>query len=433
MCAESDCSSNKRSHLQIIQWFGATALLGLVLIGAIGCGNNDTPGQKACSNHSECDLGSVCGSEGTCVETKCSFCASDDELICYETEANPQGTCSKPECSANSECPEPGESCIDGQCQGNECSSDDDCPGDEVCGAFGACTEGGTTGGTGDAGGDAGIDGGSGSGTGGDSGIDDGGGMPDGGSGTTGGDTGGDPCGGCPSGKACNPNTGMCEDSNCGMPKDCSNKPQANIWSDLYCACVECKGDSDCSGDNVCRGGTCAPPCGTKCTGGDSSKCGTDKPYCISECCVECIGTMDCEGDKVCVDGTCSKGATNNCTSGSCPTGYSCNSSTGKCEQQTSGMSCSSQDPTSCPQGEFCDPQTQMCTNPTGGMGGQCGLCGNNCSCPGKLTCQQFICTGCSQQLFGGDPDYKCPSGQTCLPLGSLMGPDPGNICFSAM
>ena len=140
MCSESDCSrdgKNQNSWGRVIALF---ATIALVAIGSFGCGN-DTPGQANCSSHDDCELGSVCGADDQCVQAKCSFCADDPELICLETDANPQGTCSKPECESNSECSKPGESCIDGQCLGSECTDDDDCDqtAGEICSAFNQC------------------------------------------------------------------------------------------------------------------------------------------------------------------------------------------------------------------------------------------------------------------------------------------------------
>ena len=385
---------------------GATFVLG-------ACGS-DTPGQKSCSSHADCEIGTVCGADDKCIETGCENCQDSSELICLTTDENPQGVCSRPECETSSD---PNATCQGGQCKiGQSCQNDSDCPDGMKCSIFsGQCVSS-----TSDAGVDATIP---------DAGPsdtdekDDTMMTPDD-SGTES-DT--------PAMKDA-PGGDVCPAQTCPA----GGNPEADKWSYDFCACVECTSKSDCGSGEECRGGICQGACTQSCKQSGSSSCPMGKPYCISDCCVECVGRMDCDSGEVCVDGTCSS-APENCTQnpGSCPTGHTCDTQSGKCVKQTSGNMCDPQKPGDCPSGEFCDPNTKKCKAPTGGSGGQsCGLCGSNCQCPGSLTCSQqlFACTGCEVNvpvISPAPPDKKCPSGQTCIPASSFGGGLP-NFCTSS-
>jgi len=364
----------------------AAVCVACLAMGVVSC-NNDTAGAKSCSKHSDCDVGYACGKDGSCVQTACDDVpgegCGEEDLVCIETDDFPQGVCSKPECETASDCDDPGAVCADGVCQQEECSSEADCDAGERCNAFGQCTPSGTDTGTTT-----------------DAGVDGDGGSVDGGSDT--GDV-----------------TYECDEE----PKNCptSANPDADKWSERYCACVECTGDSDCENDGEeCRAGTCQPECTQECdsaSGGES--CSGDKPFCIADCCVECVGKMDCDEEKLCVDGQCQEGGgSGDCSDGDCPEGYSCNSDTGKCEEGSSGQQCSQNDPT-CPEGEFCNTDTGKCEAVSGGD--DCGGCNAGCTCPGSMSCDQQLltCTGCNPFR------QNCPgANQICLPFGGQ------NVCL---
>lgn len=395
--------------------FLLVAGLAAFLMTMTGCGS-DTPGQQSCSEHSDCEIGMVCGADSECVEVECEFCANDPDLVCIQNDEG-KNVCSSAQCVEDADCPNAGETCTNGQCVNEECTSSADCPGEQMCNAFGKCADpaGADTGvpdtGMADAG-DTGVSP--------DTGGDQDTGTGDQDTGMDEQDTGVDKCANvnCPGGKRCDPNTGQCVDNDCMKTCPENGRPQYDKLDPNSCECVECTGDNHCSNGETCRTGICQAPCQTSCTPANADqKCTGDTPFCIGSCCVQCVGKSDCSNGEVCVDGTC-KNAPNNCTPGNCPAGTTCNQQSGKCEQQSSGMSCNPQDPSSCPgQFEFCDPMTKKCQSPTGGQ--QCGTCGANCMCPGNSTCQQFVCTGC--QHIGPGPD--CPSGQACLPL-------QGGICL---
>lgn len=372
-----------------------------LMLTAVGC-SSDAPAAGSCSSHSDCEVGKVCGADDKCVvESNCEFCEGVDELVCIETEDD-GSVCSKPECQSNEDCSTLGEKCIQGVCKEEECSTNEDCPEGEICNSFGTCAMQGDVGTPADTGSsDAGM-----------SDIDD--------SDDTEGDGGTEPD------TADDRDAGSCDEV-----QECPANPDsdAEYWSSEFCSCVECRNDSQCSGDKECRDGSCGAACTQSCsgTGGDNS-CPGDKPYCISECCVECIGAMDCPDGELCVDDQCTPSDNEgDCTEGDCPTGYTCNSESGKCEQEGSNQGCSQSDP-SCPEGETCNVQNGTCEPVSGGQ--DCGSCNAGCTCPGQGTCDPnfFQCTNCELTITG--ESKGCPDGQTCVPANAL---DPGlpAVCMS--
>lgn len=389
---------------------GSLAVLAFaaVMVVAAGCGSEAS--QTSCDSDANCSVGTVCTAEGVCEGgVDCQFCT--EEQICYTGE-DPEGECSVPECGAGAQgrsCGE-GETCEGGQCVSGDvitCESDDACPEGMTCDALGKCVD---------------PDGDDDSSEDPDAGTiedasTDGGGTEDPDTGTDAGTDGGNTC---PS----------------GGPSDCppGHSPEATKWSTDYCACVECTSDSDCGDGQSCRNGACQEECAQTCSSsGGSTNCPSDTPYCLTGCCVECVGNADCGGDQVCVDGTCGV-APEDCTDnpGDCPEGYTCNATSGECEQQESNQECTEQNP-NCPPGETCNTMTNTCEAPSGG-GGSCGQCQQNCTCPGNLTCNlNLACTGCAVRLLSSESNYFCPSGQNCIPLGSGFSgdPHPDNVCTS--
>lgn len=387
---------------------GLLALVGMTFVA--GCGPDETA-QKVCESHGDCETGKICSDNNECEAVPCSFCEDMDELICYEPSGEGEATCSAPECEKDADCTEPGETCEGGQCTSEvECSSNSDCEGAQICNLDGEC-EAPTDAGSPDAGTDEDVGGDVGTDT---STEDDTGMETDAG----GGDAGG--CGNCDSDEVCDEATGQCTSPDCNETKDCSQKPDANIWDSDLCACVECEESSDCSDGQACRGGICQTPCPDeqKCgsNNGGADSCGGDRPFCVSECCVECVGSSDCSDGKVCVDSQCQEEPDDCLAGGSCSPDQKCEDTDGDGEGECvegggSGQSCDPTNPGSCPQGEFCNQQGQ-CEAPSSGQ--NCGLCGSNCSCPGSSTCQQFACTGCEGVLAPDD----CPDDQVCYPAG---------------
>lgn len=221
----------------------------------------------------------------------------------------------------------------------------------------------------------------------------------------------------CPDGEFCDQNTGSCVSNSCPGedPNQCQGDPDFPLWNATFCACVECLGDTDCdqgAGETCNANGQCFA-CTTACgSAAGAQSCGGATPYCVSDCCVECVGAADCPSGQICLDGSC--GNPPSCANDPtvCPTGYTCNA--GVCQPPATGGTCDPQNPTSCPTGTFCDPTTGTCQGAGGGFG--CGLCNADCTCDNGLSCDGFLCGGCTTQI-GFPPTSNCPSGQVCLDI----------------
>jgi hypothetical protein len=226
----------------------------------------------------------------------------------------------------------------------------------------------------------------------------------------------------CPAGQICNPSTGECEVDNClgSDPTICTGEPIRNLWDSTLCACVECLSESNCdtnAGETCSTNGSCVL-CATSCASNMPGTCMGTTPYCIGGCCVQCIGNADCSGAEICIDGSC--GAAPDCTQDPniCPMGTTCVN--GVCESQ-SGGSCDPANPASCPSGQFCDPMSMTCISLGGGMG--CGFCNEDCTCPGNGVCDGTFCS-CAA-------DTDCPPAMTCgFSLGGLIVPGTEGVCF---
>lgn len=399
----------------------AFAVLAILAI-ASACGSDNTgEGSSSCTYDMDCALGQVCSFAGQCVTASCDNCTA--EQICYITPSNPEGSCSRPECLSPEDCAE-GQTCTNGLCQSG-CASAVDCPGDQICNLANQCVD-----------------------------------PPqpstctndnecESGEVCTNGacvpapatsceavqceanerchpqtfacvrDCVSDPTL-CDANQVCDATTGQCSANPCpgANPEACEGAtPHFNT---TLCACVGCVNNADCSGGQVCNSnGTCvtAGECAQPCDPNVPGTCGGGTPYCLDNCCSECVGAADCPQGLLCLNGFC--GTPPDCTNDPsvCPAGYECQS--GSCVPPQTGQNCDPQDPASCPVGTFCDPATSTC----GGLGGElgCGLCNEDCTCPGSLTCDGFFCSGCQGSLInlqGG-----CPDGQFCL--GGLCFPSP--------
>ncbi len=216
----------------------------------------------------------------------------------------------------------------------------------------------------------------------------------------------------------CEPRTGQ----SCQKDIDCPGG--------LYCvnnACQlghrSCKNDSDCQSDFECRNGLCY----TKACRSDKD-CEPTK-YCDLKfgLCVDIDCTQkQCPKGYHCNSSTkkCEADSSSDCTVTGCPSGQHCNSSTKKCEPDSSS-DCTV---TGCQNGMICNPTTKQCesTNPndcktTGCPNGQkcnltTGKCesaqNNTCTTDNDCTpptgaCQNGTCQSCASQ-------FSCPSNKQC-------------------
>lgn len=331
------------------------------------CGSDDVSGVNSCETDRDCELGTVCTAAGVCDAVPCEFCA--DDHVCLVTEANPEGTCSAPECVLNEDCD--GVPCVAGVCGGStaDCVSAADCDDGQICNFANRC-------------------------------VDD----PNNGGGGEGCTSNGD----CTGNETCDVASGQCVGgSSCGLEaSDCTGATP--VLDSDSCACVECIQSSDCGGGQVCQGGSCqaqAEGCQTECSSSTPGACqGTGTPYCVNECCVECLGAADCGAGQMCLDGFC--GTPPDCSTDPsvCPTGYDC-SPQGECVPPQTGQDCAA-DPMSCPDGTFCDPDTGVCQGFGGDFG--CGFCNPDCTCDNGLTCNGMACETCVP--FAG----HCADGLIC-------------------
>jgi hypothetical protein len=224
----------------------------------------------------------------------------------------------------------------------------------------------------------------------------------------------------CEANEICNMQTGLCEVNNCPGedPTQCDGNAQRPTWDPIKCFCAECLSDNDCdmaAGETCNQSGTCFA-CETACDPNSPGTCMGATPYCIDDCCVECVGAADCDQGQLCLDGFCGQPPNCQVDPTVCPTGYTCEN--GEC-QPPNGGTCDANDPTTCPEGTFCDPTMGQCVGAGGGLG--CGFCNQDCTCDNNLTCDGFLCSGCSNNPLDLKP---CPDGQICLdPLAPICFP----------
>ncbi len=362
-----DHSSSNRSLAPLFPLIMAAAFV--LTLGLAGCGTDDASStDHSCDSDPDCPLGMVCNASGQCIQTdNCDFCTSDQ--VCLITDENPEGSCSAPQCMNSGDCPGD-EVCVDNLCTDSDgCTGASDCPGDQVCSPAGQCVDGGSSNGQPNNNDDQCTD------------------ETD-----------------CPSGQDCVDGDCVVQDDECSVTDDC---PDNHICDDGDCVAQDSNNSSN---NNSPEPGQCDEPCSQA----NPGVCGGSTPYCVNDCCIECIGGGDCGGGQVCEDGVCQ--APSDCSADSdCPSGFSCEG--GTCEPPAAGQSCDPTDPGSCPDGQICNEDSE-CEDLGGGLG--CGLCNDDCTCPGDLTCDaDFICTGCEFELL--DPTGGCPNGfcldGICIPI----------------
>ncbi len=410
----------KNHHLILSMWLCMS--LGLSLFG--GC-SADGPGSgRSCADDGDCVFGSICLSSGSCGTASCDFCEGDQ--VCITLDGTP--TCSVPQCTQRSECGF-GERCDDGLCVQNACGEDGSCPEGEVCDeladeCIAECVDDAACGSgricdvrtklcqagcrenedcrTGERCGDGNVcelflptscadvlceD---------DERCED--------------DTlecvlkcvdAPDQPGSCGEGERCDMQTNECTSINCPgqTSAQCDGNASAPIWRDDLCLCVECERSSDCAVGEQCGvdTGRCLP-CDSPCEAGTPGTCGGLTPYCSNTCCVACLSAQDCPVDKACVEGRCAEPfACDPRDEGACPSGHVCEG--GACVPGEEDVACAGISPDACAAGQFCNPFSEKCED----LGaGTCGLCDNDCTCGGGLTCDGFLCNGCT---VGFDPN----------------------------
>lgn len=202
--------------------------------------------------------------------------------------------------------------------------------------------------------------------------------------------------GGCVEVDECNTD-GDCPDGECidDVCVDDSNDGTVNAG--------ECTTDADCSHEDAsCEDGQCTvsmnQPENQDTNNGDqcnltSGDCSEPTPMLdAGECeCVECLSEFDCD-DGDCVDGIC---------------------------ETTTGGECS--DNYDCPDAHICIIEEEECES---FEEGQCGMCNDDCTCPGSLECDGAFCRGC--EIGEGD----CPDDQDCYPGDSLGVANDDNVCI---
>ncbi|MBA2663064.1 MAG: hypothetical protein H0U74_12275 [Bradymonadaceae bacterium] len=415
----------------------ACALLAFSLLVVSACGSEDTGQKRTCQFDLDCALGTVCGFDNSCVTAPCDFCT--DGQICFITPENPEGSCSAPQCTITDDCDEG--TCVGGVCKSGPsgCTNSSQCTApNQICGLAGTCVDK-------------------------PAGCTDSTQCENEGEICTDGKCAVPPCtaSSCENGQTCNTSSGKCEtppscdtivcdakerciigsgqcvhdcisdSSLCQGVEVCnqiSGACEANPcpgsdpsscagatphFSTQFCSCVACAENNHCTGGKVCNNnGQCVPgECQNPCDPNVPNACNGTTPYCLSGCCSECVGAADCPVNQLCLDGFCGNPPDCSIDPTVCPAGYTCQG--GQCQAPQTGQSCDPQNPTSCPQGTFCTASGQ-CEAAGGDFG--CGFCNEDCTCPGALSCDGFLCSGC--QLFGGQAT-ACPSGQIC---GDLLG-----------
>lgn len=426
----------------------------VLALGLAACGSEDTSSAQSCEFDSDCELGTVCNYQEKCISAPCEDCEDDPSRICLVNDENPDGVCSRPECSGDSDCDtDAGETCSDGVCTtdgggGDDCTNDSDCDDGEECNLANECVpsedddcevnddcddgeycdpdtnecEVGECANSIDCEDDEICD-------------DNNECVVDGGEEDCSVDSDcadGEVCNAdnqceadessacdpeCTGSEVCDETTGECIENECPpgtpSPDDCASDPEYNKFDAEGCFCAQCLDDSDCDTDagETCNSNgecfACAPE--NECDpadGGDA--CAQEDYYCSSNCCVECLGNTDCADGEVCVDGSCGEAPDCSVDPSVCTGNLVCDPDTNTCVPPETGTDCSD-DPNACPEGTFCDSTTGECQDLTGGGGG--GTC--DPACPSGDCIFGEMCTCPSD----GNPldTSLCPSGEVCI------------------
>ncbi len=371
------------------------------------CSTGLPEGGEPCDSDADCP-GGYCDDEGAC-QTGARPCEDDDD--CKGDHVCEDGACVEPpdtSCGTAYDC-ELEHICVDGECEPYDphsaCLSDDECPADHVCN-MGEC-EGCLN--------DAFC-------------ID----SSNGPKCSRGGDDEPVPAGYCY--VECGPDVGECEsgyqcDEDRGglcIPACQSNADCGQLVCDLDTnTCVNCTHDDECDEPRTCSDtGLCIDP-PTGCTPGECASMG-DAYFCdevSGNCLLGCTQHTDCSGMDEPYD----------CNP--CPSGSSCDTSTGNCTGRGDwpcdcmALDCGSY-------GQLCDASICECVTPPGSGAGQGQPCTSHDDCEGDLGCAggdmmggggstcQYIC----DMEFNG---CACPPGTECS---DAMGMGMGDImCMMGM
>ncbi|MFW6369050.1 MAG: hypothetical protein ACOC0J_00520, partial [Myxococcota bacterium] len=224
----------------------------------------------------------------------------------------------------------------------------------------------------------------------------------------------------------------------CNTSADCPVAGHACMNGKCQEVTAICSGDGDCGYGERCVEGSCVPDenvCLRDADCEEGYRCETLTGRCIRE---SCVRDEDCEGDYICEDGSCVPPEQNSCLSDTecdppsticeggscvsgcqsagCPSGSSCNASTGRCEADSS-----------CSVDADCSPPSTVCEE---------GSCVEGCeagSCPLESYCdiRTGRCTpGCTSDANCGAPDRICQGGE-CEDGCGTTGCETGFTCDS--
>lgn len=147
---------------------------------------------------------------------------------------------------------------------------------------------------------------------------------------------------------------GLCVDgqcySSCSTDDECGRLEHCRQG---VCRATECRGTSDCAGDEVCVDATCKPACSPDAS---TDTCGagyvcTDYGYCDRDPNVECRSNAECSRDEVCLEGECRAACTCN---QDCDSGTICDTGTNTCVDDGGNTPTSCQTSCDCPSGQQC-------------------------------------------------------------------------------
>ena len=414
--------SNERKRLahKIALWCG---LILWTLALSWGCGSEEQPtsSNTSCVQDADCPLGTVCQlSSKQCLAIPCETDGNFNCLmgqICLQTEADPAGVCSRPECKFPADCAsKPGTSCIKGQCLAAQCTRNDECDPGEYCTVGNQCEEVPTS---------------------------------------------------CKMDEDCKDPGRVCTDAGICRP-GCSSDEACE--ADKYCdtaqkVCApgcrdstQCEGQLDtCSEDHKCVCSADSCPGGTSCVSGvckvvescDDAGC-TEDQYCDPDDGFSCKDKCTVTGCDA-MPGTVCDAQTGRCIADQCggKTAADCtdpnkphfSASTCECIECLTFNDCDVANGEICSDGgtcirceNACDSNTPgQCDNVAGGatpfcIAGCCSECIGDLDCddPAKPLCINGFCQ--SQPDCLTDPS-ACPTGYTCDAQGMCQPPQSGGMC----
>lgn len=188
------------------------------------------------------------------------------------------------------------------------------------------------------------------------------------------------------------------DDAGCARGSQCRDglclHPREVAPADLVC---ECRNNAECGrADLACVNGICQPTVTPACS--DTAPCAGGLVCVSGECRVStdvCRFNTECGAQRLCVDQLCAPA----CAAG-CPTGTSCNSSTGACEPIPSAACVANTD---------CAGANQVCIN---------SVCYNSCtddvSCGAGFYCDRNVCRIDDRPRPGCRNNTDCAAGSVC-------------------